>query len=178
MATYLSATVDSTRLLFPLGRFWLGSLRFGVSGELPDGPTVFACWHRDIVAAGAFFRDRPVSALVSSSGDGEALVRLLSGGRLTFVRGSSSARSVSGAKACLRVLGAGRAVATTWDGPRGPADVPKPGPAWMARMSKSPLVPLRFRYGTHLRLGDWSRIVLPLPFSRIHVETDPLAAAT
>jgi len=164
--------LDSTRLLFPLGRFWLGSLRFRVSGELPEGPTVFACWHRDVLAAGAFFRDRSVSALVSSSGDGEALVRLLSGGRLTFLRGSSSARAVSGAKACLRTLHGGRAVATTWDGPRGPAEVPKPGPAWMARTARSPLVPLKFRYGRHFRLGDWSRLVVPLPFSRIRVEPD------
>jgi hypothetical protein len=168
--------VDSTRLLFPLGRFWLDSLRFGRSDELRDGPTVFACWHRDLVAASAFFRARPVSALVSSSKDGEALVQLLSGRRLSFVRGSSSAGAVSGAKACLHVLGTGRAVATTWDGPRGPAGIPKPGPAWMARMSRSPLIPLRFSYGAHLRLGDWSRMIVPLPFSRIRVEAGPAQA--
>ncbi|HXP91447.1 MAG TPA: DUF374 domain-containing protein [Fibrobacteria bacterium] len=165
--------MDSTRLLFPLGRFWLDSLRFGRSEELRDGPAVFACWHRDLVAASAFFRAKPVSALVSSSNDGEALVRLLSGGRLTFIRGSSSNGAISGAKACLHVLGAGRAVATTWDGPKGPAGMPKRGPDWMARRSDSPLVHLRFSYGSHLRLGDWSRMVVPLPFSRIRVDAGP-----
>jgi lysophospholipid acyltransferase (LPLAT)-like uncharacterized protein len=163
--------VEPSSLLHPIARWWLGSLRWSVRGTVPEPPAVYACWHADLFAAAAFFRDRPVSALVSKSPDGETLVRVLSGRKLTFLRGSSSDGSVAGAKACLGVLRSGRSVATTWDGPRGPAGVPKPGAAWMARISRSPLVPLRFSYGPHLRLGDWSRMIVPIPFTRILVDT-------
>lgn len=168
--------MEPSSLLFRIARRWLGSLRWEVRGSVPEAPAVYACWHADLFAAAAFFRDRPVSALVSGSRDGEALVRLLSGRELTFLRGSSSAGSVAGAKGCLRVLRSGRSVATTWDGPKGPANVPKPGAAWMARNSASPLVGLRFSYGIHLRLDDWSRMVIPLPCSRIRVEAEPAKA--
>lgn len=168
--------MEPSGLLFPIARRWLGSLRWDVHGAFPRPPAVYACWHADLFAAAAFFRDRPVSALVSRSGDGDALVRLLSGRKLAFLRGSSSSGSVAGAKACLRVLRSGGSVATTWDGPKGPVGVPKPGAAWMARRSRSPLVPLRFTYGLHMRLGDWSRLVVPFPFSRIRVEALPTEA--
>jgi lysophospholipid acyltransferase (LPLAT)-like uncharacterized protein len=162
--------VDPSNLLFPIARWWLGSLRWKVRGALPSAPAVYACWHADLFAAAAFFRDRPVSALVSGSRDGDALVRLLSGRKLTFLRGSSSRGSVGGARRCLGDLRSGRSVATTWDGPKGPAGVAKPGPEWMSRTSRSPLVSLRFSYGRHLRLGDWSRMAIPLPCSTIQVD--------
>ena len=129
--------MEPTHLLFPIARWWLGSLRWNVRGALPQAPAVYACWHADLFAASSFFRDRPVSALVSKSRDGETLVRLLSGRKLTFHRGSSSRGAVGGAKACLGVLRSGGAVATTWDGPKGPAGVAKPGAEWMARKSRS-----------------------------------------
>jgi len=166
--------VEPSRILIPLARWWLASLRWNERDPLPAAPAVFACWHEDLFAAAAFFRDRPVSALVSGSRDGESLVRVLAGRKLSFLRGSSSAGSVSGAKACLGALRSGRSVATTWDGPTGPAGIPKPGAAWMARASSSPLVPLRFSYGFHLRLGDWSRLIVPFPFTRIVVEALPM----
>jgi lysophospholipid acyltransferase (LPLAT)-like uncharacterized protein len=165
--------VEGARFFFPIVRGWLASLRWSVSPDLPDEPAVFACWHRDLVAAAAFFRDRPVCALVSPSRDGQTLVSALSGRKLTFVRGSSSRAAVSGARSCLQALRCGRSVATTGDGPLGPAGVPKAGPAWLAERSGRPLVPLRFTYGAHLRLGDWSRLVVPLPFTRIGIASVP-----
>jgi lysophospholipid acyltransferase (LPLAT)-like uncharacterized protein len=169
-----SSTVEPTTLLFPIARWWLDSLRWNIRGPIPDAPAVYACWHCDLFAAAALFRDRPVSALVSRSRDGETLVKILSGRKLSFLRGSSSDGSVAGARACLNALRSGRSVATTWDGPKGPVGIPKPGAAWMAQATHSPLVPLRFTYGFHLRLGDWSRMTIPLPFTRIRVEAEPM----
>jgi hypothetical protein len=168
--------VEGARFFFPIVRGWLSSLRWSLSPDFPQGPAVFACWHRDLVAAAAFFRDRPVCALVSESPDGQALVSVLSGRKLTFVRGSSSRAAVSGARSCLRSLRGGRSVATTWDGPLGPAEIPKAGPAWLAKRSGRPLVSLSFSYGAHLRLGDWSRMAVPLPFTRIQVASLPAEA--
>lgn len=167
--------MEGARFIFPIVRGWLDSLRWSIAPDLPTGPAVFACWHSDLPAAAAFFRDRPACALVSQSRDGQALVSLLSGRELTFTRGSSSRGGLRGARSCLRILLGGRSVATTWDGPLGPAGVPKAGPAWLANRSGRPLVALRFSYGAHLRLGDWSRLVVPFPFTRIRVESTPPA---
>jgi lysophospholipid acyltransferase (LPLAT)-like uncharacterized protein len=93
---------------------------------------------------------------------------------MRFVRGSDSNQALSGTRSLLRELRRGRSVATTWDGPRGPAGVAKPGPGWLSKHSGAPLVELRFEYGPHLALGDWSGLRLPAPFSRIGVLEVPL----
>lgn len=150
-------------------RAWLSSLRWEDRLRPPQGPSIFCVWHRDVPAAGAFLRRMEVTSLVSRSDDGHFLVEVLSGRKMRFARGSDSAGAVGGAKALVDVLRSGGSVATTWDGPRGPEGVAKPGPAWLARRSGAALVELEFRYGRHFRLGDWSRMRIPLPFSRISV---------
>lgn len=150
-------------------RAWLSSLRWENHLHPSRGPSIFCVWHRDVPAAGAFLRNLEVTSLVSRSGDGHFLVDVLSGRKMRFARGSDSEGAVGGAKALIDVLRSGGSVATTWDGPRGPEGIPKPGPAWLSRRSGAPLVELEFRYGRHFRLGDWSRMRVPLPFSRISV---------
>jgi len=160
-------------LFVPIVRAWTATLRWSTPADLPSSPTIYACWHSDLVAAGAFFRPRPVTALVSRSSDGDVLVEALGGRKLSFVRGSSSQGGGAGARACLRILGSGRSVATTWDGPKGPPGVAKRGPRWMARSSGAQLVDVRFRYQRRFQLGDWSRMSIPFPFSRVVVEFRP-----
>lgn len=152
-----------------LVRRWLASLRWKSTRIDMTDPVIYCVWHRDVPAAGGYLRGRDVSSLVSLSSDGDFLVRILSGGRMEFARGSDSKGAMSGTRALLRRLHSGRSVATTWDGPKGPAGVPKPGPAWLARMTGAPLVELRFEYGSHLVLSDWSGLRLPAPFSLIRV---------
>jgi lysophospholipid acyltransferase (LPLAT)-like uncharacterized protein len=165
--------VKASDLLLPVVRAWIRSLRLRLPEDPPRGACVYACWHADLVAAAAYFREVPATALVSGSRDGDLLVAALSGRKLSFARGSSRRGGSTGARACLRTLRSGRAVATTWDGPRGPAGVRKPGPAWMSTRSRAPLVEVRFRYGARFRLGDWSRLAVPLPFSRVEVSFGP-----
>jgi lysophospholipid acyltransferase (LPLAT)-like uncharacterized protein len=155
-----------------LVRRWLDSLRWQVRVPAPRGPVVYCVWHRDVFAAGAWLRGQPVTSLVSASRDGDFLVEVLSGRAMEFARGSDSRRSLSGTRSMLRTLREGRSVATTWDGPRGPAGARKNGPAWLSRESRAPLVPLRFGYGPHLRLGDWSRLRIPFPWTTIDVRVE------
>jgi lysophospholipid acyltransferase (LPLAT)-like uncharacterized protein len=150
-------------------RRWLDSLRWNVQVPALEEAVVYCVWHRDVFAAGAWLRDRAVTSLISASRDGDFLVEVLSGGAMDFARGSDSRQAVSGARSMLRRLRSGRSVATTWDGPRGPDGSRKSGPRWLARESRAPLVELRFGYGPHLRLGDWSRLRIPLPWTRIDV---------
>lgn len=116
--------------------------------------------------------------LVSASRDGQILVDLLKGGRLEVVRGSSSAGFLGGARGLLRSLRDGKSVVSAWDGPRGPRGVPKPGPAWLARLTGAPLLEIRFECSRRLRLGDWSRMELPFPFSEVRVLVRPVDPQT
>ncbi|HNY30718.1 MAG TPA: DUF374 domain-containing protein [Fibrobacteria bacterium] len=156
-------------------RIWLGTLRWRVATPVPPGPAVFAFWHRHVPPAAAFFRKWRAAAMVSASRDGQFLADLLADGGLELVRASSSQGASTGARNLLRSLREGRSVVTVWDGPRGPANVPKQGPQWLARSSGKPLFDVLFVPRLALRLGDWSRMELPLPFSVVEVRFQPSA---
>lgn len=105
-------------------------------------------------------------ALVSRSRDGQILADILSGGRLVPVRGSSSGGAMGASREILRGLKAGVPLVTALDGPRGPARSSKPGASWFARQADVPLFLLGFGEVRCARAGDWSRLRLPMPFSR------------
>lgn len=149
-----------------LARAWIASIRPILPKEWPEGPAVFAIAHEDTLFAAALFRRIPSAALVSLSGDGDRFSRILSGGKMAVVRGSSTRGAVSGTRGLLRHLSLGHPVVTALDGPRGPALVPKPGPSWLAARSGAPLFRLAFEGGVFLRAGDWSRLKVPAPLAR------------
>jgi lysophospholipid acyltransferase (LPLAT)-like uncharacterized protein len=64
-----------------------------------------------------------------------------------------------------RVLEAGRAVAFTLDGPRGPAKRAQAGAVWLAGATETPLVPFHIEAARHWTLGSWDRTQIPRPFS-------------
>lgn len=157
------------------GRLWLRSLKPILPAGFPAGAAVFAIWHEDTILAGALFRRFPSLALVSLSRDGRILAGALSGGSMELVRGSSSRGWVGASRTILRGLARGLPLVVASDGPRGPAHVAKPGAEWLARRAGVPLYHLGFADAPCLRGGDWSRLRLPLPFSRPRVLLERLA---
>lgn len=156
------------RLAAALLRLWLRTLRVQGRPALASGPAVLACWHRDLLPMFAAFHDEPALAMVSASRDADLLCALLAGTSVTVVRGSSSRRPQA-ARHLQRHLAAGGKVIMALDGPRGPAGIEKPGAQWLARSAGCPLVRLDFACPRALRLPDWSRLRLPLPFARVRV---------
>lgn len=149
-------------------RTMLASVRVAGRPELPAGPAILACWHRDLLPMFAAFHDEPALALVSASRDADLLSALLSGTAVQVVRGSDS-RQPQAVRHLLRHLRAGGKVIMALDGPRGPAGIEKPGIAWLEERSGAPLWRLDFEVHPALRLKDWSHLVLPLPFSHATV---------
>lgn len=141
-------------------------MRTPLPPDWPDGPAVFAIAHEDALWAAALFRRLPSVALVSLSSDGDRFARILSGGRMRLVRGSSTRGGAPAARALLAHLARGLPVVTALDGPKGPPLVPKPGPSWLAARAGVPVVRLRFEGPRLGRARDWSRLSLPRPFSR------------
>jgi len=164
-------------LIRALGATWR------LSEEGPDPfadaarPVLGALWHRNVLIAAWRFRDRRVVVIVSRSRDGDWIEALLA--RLGYAPSPRGSSSRGGAEALRRQIRAARATgvaALLPDGPRGPAGVAKPGVIVLARASGGRLWPVAFAARPALRLGSWDRMLLPLPFARVHcVFGDPLA---
>ena len=58
---------------------------------------------------------------------------------------------------------------TTPDGPRGPEREVQAGTILLARISRAPLLPMSFSAERAWRLRSWDRLIVPKPFSRLHV---------
>src|ERR1039458_97808 len=92
-------------------------------GYAIPGPTVFAFWHRSLLACAHRFRKLDIAILVSSSFDGELIARTVE--RLGFraIRGSSSHGGAAGLRNMQLAYAAGHPCAFTADGPLGPGFV-------------------------------------------------------
>ncbi len=147
------------------------TLRFAVHIE-PGGPPfnshplILCFWHRAIFPSTWAFRQQNIGVITSQSFDGEYIARIISAFGYVPIRGSSSR---GGARALLesrRILEAGRTVAFTSDGPRGPLYVTKPGPVLLASKSGVPLVAFYIAVERAWLLKSWDRFMIPKPFSR------------
>lgn len=147
------------------------TLRFAVHIE-PGGaafnthPLILCFWHRSIFASTWAFRRQNIGVITSQSFDGEYIARIISAFGYVPIRGSSSR---GGARALLesrRILEAGRTVAFTSDGPRGPVYVTKPGPVLLASKSGVAIVAFHIAVEKAWLLKSWDRFMIPKPFSR------------
>ena len=150
-----------------------------VPGDEIPGPTIYAFWHRSLLACAHRFRNKDIAILISQSFDGELIARTVELLGFKAVRGSSSRGGAAGLRGMAEAYTAGHRCAITADGPRGPAQVAKPGTAQLARLVGAPwvgtfnAVPLNA-----WELNSWDRFLIPKPFSKVlltfpaHVRTD------
>jgi lysophospholipid acyltransferase (LPLAT)-like uncharacterized protein len=146
------------------------------------GPTVFAFWHRSLLACAHRFRNLDIAILISPSFDGELIARTVKLLGFTPIRGSSSRGGASGLRNMQAAYTAGHRCAFTADGPRGPLFVAKPGAAQLANSVLDPsaatLQPSGKPAGTWVgcfyalpdrawELRSWDRFLIPKPFSRV-----------
>ncbi len=101
-------------------------------GYAIPGPTVFAFWHRSLLASAHRFKDLDIAILISPSFDGELIARTVELLGFKAVRGSSSRGGAAGLRNMQAAYAAGHRCAITADGPRGPKFVAKPGAAQLA----------------------------------------------
>ncbi len=132
-------------------------------------PGVFAFWHRSLLACAWRFRNRKVAVLISQSFDGELIARTVE--RLGFiaVRGSSSRDGSVGLRNLQRAYLDGHFCAITADGPRGPAEIAKPGVAQLGRIVQSDIITFHAHPDRAWQLRSWDRFLIPKPFSRVTI---------
>ena len=126
-------------------------------------------WHgRMLPAAPYLHRYRPI-VMVSKSRDGELLARIVE--RLGFrtVRASSSRGGVRGLLQMIRAVREGALAGHVVDGPRGPAEVIKPGLLMLAQRSEARLVPVHLVADWSWQAPSWDRMLVPFPGSRVRL---------
>lgn len=167
-------------------RVWWRSVRWRVSGEehleplLAKGERFIpCCWHQRQIFSLAYLRRlrsrgvRP-GALVSPSKDGELAAALLPKLGITAVRGSgrrSGALALRDMYVAIKENDLSPLIAP--DGSTGPPREFKPGAIMLARLSGSPVVPISYACTMGLKLRTWDRLLVPMPFSRVHVVLGP-----
>jgi lysophospholipid acyltransferase (LPLAT)-like uncharacterized protein len=134
-----------------------------------DRPCIFVLWHGRLLPLGYLHRGEGVVSLISRSNDGDLLAGMLGRWGFVPVRGSSSRGGTAALREVLGHARAGRSIAITPDGPRGPRQRLKPGVLVAAQLTGLPLVPVAAGASRGWWFGGWDRFLVPQPFSRIRV---------
>lgn len=139
-------------------------------------PVVLVCWHGSQLAPMAAYRDKGIWIMTSLSRDGDIQTQSLNRLGYRTVRGSSSRGGTRALLEMARLLKKGEVTSMTLDGPRGPYHVAKPGTVLLAQRVGATILAVGARYGSCLRLKNWDRFEIPLPFSRaVVVTSEPFA---
>jgi lysophospholipid acyltransferase (LPLAT)-like uncharacterized protein len=165
---------------------WASTLRLEMSAEdirnrnNEDEPVVVVVWHNRLFLVAELFRRfgrvRPFYSLVSASKDGAWLDAFLESLGMRTVRGSSSRLGREAVAALVEELKAGHHVGITPDGPRGPCYDFKAGALIVARRARAPLLLIGGEFRCAWRLATWDRFYVPMPFSRVRVHCEVIAA--
>ncbi len=158
-----------------LMRFWFGSCRVIVHGEenfyteeeAEEKTIVATFWHYSIVFIIYYLRNYSATALVSTSGDGEYIARLVQKLGFKTARGSRNRGGTQALKALVRVVREGGNCAIVADGSQGPPRIAQPGSILLASKSGGPVVPLVWSASSYFTVNSWDRMAIPKPFSRV-----------
>ena len=145
-------------------------------------PVIIALWHGEHFLMPYFgWRKDKLNILVTLHRDGEVLVRAGERFGLKFLRGSGDhgpefmrKRAVQAFTAMLRLLKRGESIVVTADVPK-IARVAGLGIVTLAKHSGCPIVPVAMATSRRVRLSNWDRTPVSLPFGRmIMVRGEPI----
>ncbi len=130
---------------------------------------VFLLWHEVLLPLLWHHRRQDIAIVVSENRDGQYLADFAQALGYRTVRGSSSRGAARALLGAVRELRAGRPVAFTPDGPRGPRRALKPGVVAAAQRGAGVIVPIHARADRSWRLDSWDRFLIPKPRARVTV---------
>ena len=146
-------------------------------GDRIPGPTVYAFWHRSLLACAYRFRNLDIAILISRSFDGELIARTVELLGFKAIRGSSTRGGPTGLRQMAEAYREGHICAFTADGPKGPAMVAKPGTAQLATLVGAPVGTFYVLPQRAWELRTWDRFLIPKPFSKVLVTWPALVPA-
>ena len=107
--------------------------------------------------------------ITSQNFDGEWIARIITRFGYGTARGSTSRGGARALVQMRRDLAAGKPVAFTVDGPRGPARVAQAGAAWLAGATGYPVVPFHIEADRFWTTKSWDRAQIPKPYATLRV---------
>lgn len=127
---------------------------------------IYCGWHgRSLIFANTF-RNLGFAVIISHSNDGDLQTSIFQRLGYFIIRGSSARGGERALVEAIRALRAGKSLAMTPDGPRGPSGVLQPGVILMAKKSGAALVPVGISCRPRLLAKSWDRYLVPIAFGR------------
>ena len=112
-------------------------------------------------------RNHNLTALISSSDDGEAIYDVFAKFGYKAVRGSTTRGGIPALKQLIKLLEQKTSVAITPDGPLGPPEKIQSGVVLLAKYSGVPIIPWHYEADSQWRLKSWDRHKIPKPFTAV-----------
>ena len=166
------ATALSTGLLSVLAATWRYRVRGWEHVEAArhrDRPIVYVLWHSRILPLLYSRRGEGMALLISRHRDGSYLAELSRRWGYRVVRGSTQRGGEVGLLGLVRYLRGGAEVALTPDGPRGPAELVKPGALAAAQHANALVIAAGARTSSAWWIRSWDRFCVPMPFATVEV---------
>jgi lysophospholipid acyltransferase (LPLAT)-like uncharacterized protein len=123
------------------------TLRFETLGKRHDDqlraakqPSIWAFWHRVILPAAWYGRNRGIVVMNTTAFDGQWTRKVIEWLGFNTAQGSSSRGGLRGLQVMAKRISEGLDCGFTIDGPRGPRYVAKVGPVLLARMTGAPIL--------------------------------------
>lgn len=133
-------------------------------------PCIYAMWHAHQCCIHGIKDKGNLNVLISRSVDGEIIARTVQKWGFKVVRGSKGKRgSVEATMQLIDRLKNNECIAMMVDGPSGPAFVVKDGVIKIAKMSKTPIVPV-YWYSPNknfLKIPSWDGFRYPFGFTKL-----------
>ena len=130
---------------------------------------VFSLWHGQMLPLLWHHRDEGIVVLISEHRDGELVARAAAGLGFGLIRGSSTRGADRALISIIREVQAGKEVAITPDGPKGPTEKFAPGALIAAQRADCFIVTLGVTTNRAWRLKSWDRFMIPKPFARVTI---------
>ncbi|OCL25609.1 hypothetical protein U472_14870 [Orenia metallireducens] len=128
---------------------------------------ILAFWHGQLWFPAYYLQDQGYVGLASQSRDGEYISRVLKKMGWEMVRGSTSRGGARSLLKLIKKLKAGKNIAITPDGPRGPRYQAQAGVVYLAQKSNSVIIPGGVAFSKEKVFNSWDKFQLPLPFSKV-----------
>jgi len=136
---------------------------------------ISAFWHRCIVSATWYWRNRGVVVMNTTNFDGQWTRRVIEHFGFGTAQGSSTRGGLRGLAIMARRLAEGLDTAFSIDGPRGPRYVAKPGPVMLARRTGKPIYVFHIGLeGAYTLQKAWDLMQIPHFFSRAVIVSAPV----
>ena len=155
---------------------------FGPNPMLANTPCIYAVWHSDVFAFFSSFEKLPDMAALNHPYWYMKPIHLAIqklGVKEIYLGSSGSGGMEALNQLADRLQRGDRSSFLNPDGPSGPLGSAKKGIMMLAMKSGLPIVPVRIRPSSYIRLNGWDRKLIPLPFGKISVTfCDPIWVAS